>query len=192
MKQEFRNLHNDMLKDLEKAMKLELPERGKVESCFWIAHNYWNKLKEFLNRRSFKDDHDEIEFFRNVKPRFTSYIEYMVLLSQALTCIPTEKDAEISYWKEEVERFKRFQQRNLEFVIYYECKRRHYDSIYFLRKNNKATAIIPAPVYDADPEFCTSHDCMIRAFLAYRMYSKYARKKLWEVTGRIRKSDRII
>ena len=182
MKQEFRRLYKEMLQDIHRCMQLELSERERVDGCFWIARNYWDKLKAILKMRGFKDENDEIDFFRNVKPRFTCYIEYYVILTEALVCVPISKDAAVSYWKEEVNRVKRFCDKHSDFIIYYQCKRRHSDAIYFLRKNNRATVVTLPAVYDADPEYGTSHDSIIRTFLAYDMYAKYVRKRLWELT----------
>ena len=124
----------------------------------------------------------KINFFRNVKPRFTCHIEYMRLLSQAMLFVPAGKEDAINYWTREIERYKEFYQKNIEFIVYYGRKDWHLNSIYFLRKNNKPDNNTSSNAYDADPNFCTSHDPIIRSYLAYTMYAKYARKKLLALT----------
>ena len=74
MRQDYQLLHSQMLRDIERCMQLELPEKERAESCFWIANNHWDKLKELIKGKAFKDESEEIEFFRNVKPQFTFYI----------------------------------------------------------------------------------------------------------------------
>ena len=124
----------------------------------------------------------EIVFFRNVKPRFTCHIEYMMLLSEALLNVPAASQDVINYWTREMNRVKGFYNKHIEFVVYYGRKDWHFNSTYFLRKNDKSGNSKPDHPYDADPEYCTSHDPLISSYLAYTMYSKYARKKLWELT----------
>jgi hypothetical protein len=168
-----------MLQDIERCMQLELPERENAESCFWIANNYWDKLKEVMKRKPFRDESEEIEFFRNVKPQFTCYIEYFVILSEALMFIPAERLCAVDYWEDELKRFKRFCDKNYEFVIYYESGKRYHDSIYFLRKNTQGSKfVLSAPVYDVDIAFCTSHDQIVRSYLAYKKFHEYAKQRI--------------
>jgi hypothetical protein len=179
MKQEYQLLYHDMLADIERCMQLELPNEERIEACFWVASNYWEKLKELLEGREFKDDSDEIEFFRNVKPRFTCYIEYFILLSEALVFVPEDKKCAIAFWEEESRRFNRFCTRNQIFVSYYESGKRSKDNIYFLRKNaDDLSFVLSAPVYDVDVAFCSSRDQIVRRYLAYKMFNEYAKKRL--------------
>ena len=182
MKKEFRIIHNEMLENIQRTMKSGSPESQRADSCCWITVDYWNKLKIVLKKRGFKDDKDEIDFFRNVKPRFTSYIEYMMLLREALYSVPAEINNATDYWTKEIDRFKLFYNNNIDFIVYYGRKDWHYNSIYFLRRNNKSDNSKSAHPYDADPEYCTSHDPIIASYLAHKMYAKYARKKLWALT----------
>ena len=108
MKQEFRQLHNKMLQDIQRTMEADLGESQKADSCFWIAIDYWDKLRAIVKQSGFSDDNDEINFFRNVKPRFTCHIEYMRLLSQAMLFVPAGKEDAINYWTREIERYKEF------------------------------------------------------------------------------------
>lgn len=175
MKPIYENLHREMLWDIKRCLKLPHPEMENAERCFWIARKYWEKLKELLKGRPFKDERDEIEFFRNVKPQFTCYIEYFVILSEALLFIPEERQCAITYWEEESNRLKRFCDRHHSFVQYYESGNRHQDNLYFLRKSGEDLKFVPAvPAYDMDIAFCSSHDQLVRSYLAYKKYYEYA------------------
>lgn len=182
MKKEYEPLYRDLLQDIERSMNLELPEKERAENCFWIANNYWGKLKELLRDRSFKDESDEIDFFRNVKPQFIHYIEYFVILTEALMFAPEESHSGIIYWDGEMKRFKRFCEKNNEFVTYYESGQRYKDSLFFLRKSSGDVKHVPsAPSYDVDADYCTSHDGFVRSYLAQKKYYDYVKKKLEEV-----------
>ena len=182
MKQEFRLLHNKMLQDLRTTMELELDERQKAESGYIIAKGYWDKLKEIIKTRGLNNEKEEIDFFRNVKPRFTCHIEYMILLNAALLNVPSDTQDVINYWTREMNRVKDFYNKHIDFIVYYGRKDWHFNSTYFLKKSNKSGNTKPDHPYDADPEYFTSHDPLISSYLAYTMYSKYARKRLWALT----------
>ncbi len=182
MKQEYELLHKELLQDIERCMSLELPEKERAESCFWIANNYWDKLKGLLKAKVFEDEYDEIDFFRNVKPQFTHYIEYFVILTEALMFVPRENLSALIFWDGEMKRFKRFCDKHNEFVSYYESGQQYNDSMFYLRKNSgDLKFVISAPVYDVDADYCTSHDSFVRSYLAQKKYYDFAKKKLEEV-----------
>ncbi|HVT87043.1 MAG TPA: RteC domain-containing protein [Chitinophagaceae bacterium] len=167
-----------MIHDIVRCMQLELPESERVESCFWIANNYWDKLKAMMKRTKFKDDSEEVDFFRNVKPRFTCHIEYYAILSEALQFVPKDQKAVIHFWKEEHKRFARFCSKNETFVSFYESGEQYGNCIYFLRENKQPGIPIAVVPYDADENLCTSHDRVLRSYLAHKMYNDYVRGKI--------------
>jgi len=176
----FQLLYNDMLEDLWHNQELPLPEAEIVCSAFWIAHNYWDRLKLKVVVSGFSNDKDEIDFFRNIKPRFTAHIEYFTILSEALVCVPESPAEAVTYWQGEADRFKRFCERHEFFVRYYESGKNYSDSFLFLRRN--ASSSPPKfPIYDIVPEFCSSHDHLVRGYLAYKMFAEYCHKKLQEL-----------
>ena len=200
MKEEYKLLHREMIHDIVRCMQLELPEEERVESCFWIANNYWEKLKEIIKDKTspsgslsegeggfcfFESETDEIEFFRNVKPHFTCHIEYYAILSEALQFVPkpsTSSDQEVvDFWKEESKRFERFCRKNHEFVNYHQEEKHECDSSFFLRKNNLYKTGQGIAIYDSDPEMHTSHDHVLRSYLAQKKYSEYVRGKIEEL-----------
>ena len=52
----------------------------EIECCFHICNNYWGQVRERLIHYEFNTRHDEIEFFKIIKPLFTSQIEYYGLI----------------------------------------------------------------------------------------------------------------
>jgi hypothetical protein len=181
MKEQFLQLHNDMLTEINSCMKSDLPETEKVESCFWIASEYWDLLKKKLAEIRFKNDNEEIDFFRNVKPQFTGYIEYFTILAQAILFLPMQKQELMAYWEYETQRYKRFYDRNEDFIKYYESGLNYMDSNYFLKASNDLNYIPNATIYDVDTAFSTSHDHLIRSLFANKMYYEFALKRLEEL-----------
>lgn len=176
----FEELHKDFLADIDEGRYIELTLKEKVEKNFWRAKQYWETLKNFIRHNQFADDKAEIDFFKNVKPRFTCYIEYYVLLSQALISAPvaglTETTKKVlDFWKEEEKRCQRFFDKNKLFIEYYESGGESLDEAYFLRRNNTidVKTVSLAPVYEEDNEFCSYADPLLRSYLAHKKYHSY-------------------
>jgi hypothetical protein len=180
--QVYQIMHIEMLSCISLCMQQNLPEIQRIESCFWIALEYWKRIKKIISENKFSDEADEINFFRNVKPMFTSYIEYFIILVEAAMFVPNERDECMLYWKSEATRFERFCSKNREFISYYESDCHYLDSHYFSRTGITFKQLPKTPVYDIDNNFRTSHDHLIRSLLANKMYYEYVRKKIQELS----------
>lgn len=194
----YETLYQEMLKDIERCMGLSHPEKENAESCFWIARNYWEKLKEEVKKRVFKNASEEIRFFREVKPQFTFHIEYFVILTEALQFEPSvlQAPADIrnqmshdswetanqkiitEYWEQEEKRFKRFCQKHGEFIEYYESGEHCKDSLYFLRENDTRKDAILMSLYDTDKDLSTYYSQLLRSYLANKRYWNYVNEKI--------------
>lgn len=181
MNEKYQLLYNEMLQDIIRNQEQTLQEGERVASGFWIAHKYWERLKKIIDPDNFTNENEEIEFFRNVKPQFTAHIEYYTILSEALVCLPSLADEAIDFWKEEAKRFNRFCEKNEEFVNYYESGQHFKDGLFFVKRNDERRYIPKAPVYDVGSEYSTSHDHLVRGYLAYKMYNEYAQDRINEL-----------
>jgi len=166
---------------LLKEMLEEIGKNPVAEECFWIANKYWEEIKKIVRDKGFCSEAEEIEFFKVIKPSFTSYLEYFVLLSEALIAAPKAGQVAISFWEAESKRFQRFIDRNEIFIQYYTSGQTDHDKEYFTRivsVNNN----IQRMLYDLDPEFWSSHDYLVRGYLAYKRYYDYVMKRLMAIS----------
>lgn len=60
------------------------------------------------------------------------------------------------------------------FFAYYRSGKTTHDKEYFIRKNRKSQTPVFAPIYDIDMDFCTSHDHIVRGYIAHRRYVTFA------------------
>jgi len=181
----FEELYKKFLADIEESKLPCRTEKEQVEQCFWTSKKYWDHLKDHIRNNGFESEATEIDFFRNVKPAFTSYIEYYVLLSEALHSVPKSsptdpKEIVVNYWKHELDRSLRFNEKSKVFIQYYHSDSNDMDDYYFLRRNNnKSTGpLTTAPVYEEDTEFYTNGDPVLRSYLAYKKYNLYVTTEL--------------
>lgn len=178
MKQEYQLLYQEMLQEIERCIQLNLPEMERVESCFWIAQEYWEKLKSIIKQKDFNSDQEEIDFFREVKPQFTCYMEYFIILAESVKFVPMQINDAIEFWEQELQRVSRFYAKYKPFIDYYETGRKDDDPRYFQRQGNGPNPSQKKFFFDNDPELMTSHDCILRSYLAHKKYSTYIRAKL--------------
>lgn len=178
MDPKFKQFFLDMLNDLAVCMSMNQPLKTKAEKCFWIAHDHWKELVYNKNLLDFCNDHEEIEFFKFVKPNFTSYQEYFILLYESLLFVPKDKENAICFWQDELKQYERFCNKHRYFISYYQTGKRKLDKVYFLRQNCQTNLECACSIYDINTMYRTSHDSLIRSFLARKRYWQFVRETI--------------
>lgn len=179
MKELADNLYQMMMSDIDLISKKGLSEVEVIECCFQITTTYWVRLRDRLANHQFKNQEEEIEFFKTVKPKFTSEIEYYNLLYHTQLFKPEYDPIEIlKFWKREAERLGRFIQDNKLFYEYYKSGVVVQDEDYFIRDNRDLSNFKEAKVYDLDNRAATSHDHMVASILTLEKYDEYVKGQL--------------
>jgi RteC protein len=182
MVEKWQKLYKEMLAGIEKFWHLQLSESEQVEWAFKLALNCWDDVKKELAVHSFENKTEEIDFYKNIKPKFTSYIEYLPMVYLGLSYQPKADDAiRSAFWLEETKMLQKFIDKNTDFVMYYKSGCTHKDLQYFLPENYDLANYIVSKIYETDGEFMTSHDHLVAVLLAHEMYHEYAKKKLAQV-----------
>lgn len=171
MKPQFEGLHKRMLQ--------ELAATANLEDRFKVALEYWRVVKEIFKNQKCRNEFDEPEFFRSIKPLFTSYIEYYLILYQSLIFLPPELDGVAGYWEDECKRYKRYYDKHKDFISYYESYSSEYDREYFTRANNRLETPPQERIFE-DTDCRSSHDHIVRGLLANSMYHEYVMQRLQE------------
>ena len=161
-----------MQNDLDYAIANNNNIKGQIEGCYEISNRYWEALKQKLIDFSFISKEDEIFFFKNIKPRFTSEIEYFKLIYHFEVLNPPVGVLDKFMFMEK-KRLNRFIQQNAEFYSYYKSNGTHLDEKYFLRINNKCESKSFLRPYDNEMQAKTSHDHMVASIMALEKYDAY-------------------
>lgn len=173
----WERIHNEMMDTMNQCKNLELPETEKIECCFRIATNYWEIVKRKWKEKENPSLDEEINFFRDLKPGFTAYIEFYLLQNQGLLFAPDWPAAKFSYWKNEANRYYRFCRRNMRFLFYFHSGSRKKDGEYFICRN-ESFPVSPSDKIFNDCDCRSSHDGIVRSFIANKMYREFATTKL--------------
>ncbi|HEY4875234.1 MAG TPA: RteC domain-containing protein [Puia sp.] len=174
MNANFLALYEMLVRDINMILEKDSSDKEKMESCFRLGIEHWNKLKSKIKSEGFESDKEEIHFFKDIKPRFTGEIEYYTQRYHAILFLPeTDTKSQVNFWEGELGRINKFFGSYHEFFKYYNSKKTEHDERYFLRRNSDGSNIAHANVFDLDNESATSHDWLLTNMIGYEKYKKY-------------------
>ncbi len=134
--------------------------------------------KQFLKNKYYGSE-AEIDFFKNIKPKFTSLIIYHNTILAIETNIPRGgKKITKEYINKELKKLKRFFNNNLEFYNYYRTSSSYLDSKYFVRNNYDVKLRLDSFYFVTDKQFSTTHDFKVANILANDLTQVYLETKL--------------
>lgn len=164
--------------DLAACEKSNLSCREKAEYCFGLAVKKWRELREKLMVYQFPSEKKEIEFFKTLKPRVTSEIEYYNLVYHSILFRPEEGESLLHFWGREYGRLRRFEAENKLFLQCYRGDESKLNAYFFLRKYYSLRAVQYIRIYDSDACVSTSGDWPAATLLALIKYRDYTMQKL--------------
>jgi hypothetical protein len=185
---EYQAYYHQLLATLALHTDAGRPESKKVEACFKSSLECWGKVRKEVKRHDFDNTADEIRFFKEVKPLFTSYIEYYTYCYHALLFMPAGDLPELKrFWKWEMRKIERFREKNREFCEYIRQGDTYKDNEYFLRSSNTIRGARPLQslVHDLDADITTSHDYLVTMIGAYDLYEKHIQAEIEKPGGTI-------
>ncbi len=140
--------------------------------------------KQFLKNKTISTD-TEIDFFKNIKPKFTSLSIYHNTILKIETKMPHggEKIAK-KYLNNELKKLKRFFDNNLDFYNYHRTGSSFLDFKYFVRGNYDIKLRLDSYYFETDHNFSTSHDFKVAKILAYDLVQVYLETKILQMSKR--------
>lgn len=178
MEQIYSSLLTELLKEIDQCWQSDLSEIKRFENCFWIAERYCKELEKRVLKKGFANEAEEIKFFKEVKPRLTSMVEFFVIATEALWFAGSEVVCSSQFWKEETQKYNRFRERQHRFVDYYEAGETHLDADYFLQANDESIGDVQSIMFDENHRMQFRKDWLVRSYLAHKMYHGFAQEKL--------------
>ena len=161
-------------------INLELDDSiSKSEKSVEISIKACNNLKkQFLKEKTISSE-KEIDFFKNIKPKFTSLYIYHNAVYKIETKMPHIGDRIAKkYLYKELKKLKRYFDNNLDFYNYHRTGSSFLDFKYFVRGNLDVKLRLDSFYFEADHNFSTSHDFKIAKILAYDLVQVYIETKI--------------
>lgn len=182
MNEQYRQLYEKMMLEMEDCGKRFATEKEQIECCFQTCERNWNALLKLLNHQQFRTVNDEIWFFKTVKPAFTGMLEYFALVYKAALFHPeTGSDVhEIrNFWNKELRHAEKFLEENEQFYHYFKTGNTEMDEVYFVRAMPSKDPSAYRSHTATDPfRANSSHDGLFAAIIARDKYLGYVRNKI--------------
>lgn len=125
------------------------------------------ELRKFVLAYEFIDIEEEITFFKDIKPLFTSkYYFYNKLLSLKIS-EPYEPNEPLKeYYTEQLKLLQEVVKENYDFHFYYLSGATYHDCVYFTRGNDNLASI------EYDLKFSTGYDLLVAKILANQLFKE--------------------
>lgn len=160
-------LYTDMLAQVQRIALTQDSELQKAEQAFHIVETTMMRLREYTVGYTFREEHDEIRFFKEIKPRFHCELVYFAELIHIETHKPYgSKELVISFYRQVLQRLQIYFERQQIHYLYYRARRTAEDKLLFLRD----TACIPLfhdDCMDLDRQFSTVGGSYFAKFMGF-------------------------
>ena len=169
--------------ELEFKIKQLEQEDGVIQKSQKVINVYLDiiqRLKDFIVKYNFKNEDEEIFFFKNVKPKYTSTLFfYTQMYHIEMNCICINKESIIEYYRNEQELIQQSIKKNIEFVRYLRSGSLHLDKELYLR--GRGVSFIDCKdiyYFDKDILFSTIGDFKKAKLLSNEKLLKYLNRTI--------------
>jgi hypothetical protein len=148
-------------------------EKRSIELCIVTLM----ELKAKTVKAGFTSRQEEIDFFKNIKPRFESQLKYHAALFEIERSKPPGSiQVQRKYFEKKLKEIYDFIQSDIEFYTYYKTGSTHFDELYFMRCS--CSLQLQCSVFDIDMNFRTTHDNKVSQILASDELTAYLNNEL--------------
>ena len=151
----------------------------KCEKAIEIILKSVTSLKNCINSNKFKTETEEIIFFKEIKPQFTSKLIYYNMVYKIEMKRPNGGNRILKkYFLNELQKLKAYFDNELDFYKYYRSGSSYLDHKYFLRGKYDIKLALDSYYFETDTSFSTSHDFKVARILANDLIQLYLEDQL--------------
>lgn len=183
----MKNFANQLLNQLDQQLTSIIPlvEEDPIQNCSLainILMESYEKLRAaYINQKTSQEE--EIDFFKNDKPKLTSQIIYFNEIYTIESNKPVASEKTIrKYYTNQLKKQEQFFIDNAEFYRYYRKGNQYLDEKYFLRNQQDSRCVMDSLYFQIDKLFATSHDYKVAQILAFEKVQIYLIAKLKKST----------
>lgn len=144
-----------------------------------MLENAFRQLKAFVSDYTFRNETDEILFFKVTKPSLFSKLIYYNKVNSIESLRPNGSfDTIRSYLTNELDKLTDFYNQNIEFYKYYRSGSSMFDEYYFLRGKHDIQMSVESFYFERDPNFSTNYDFQAAVLLANDLLEAYLNEEL--------------
>ena len=143
-----------------------------------VLADAFKQLKLFVLSHNFKNDDDEISFFKEIKPRLCFRLIYYRKVYNIEMNRPIGIDKQREYLCDILNDINKYNSKRLDFIRYYRSGSTHLDALYFLRDSTDAEQYLETFFHELDPKFSTNCDFKVAKILSNDMLSAYLMQEI--------------
>lgn len=180
----MKNFSSKLISELEEQLKcIKQEEKDPVKyseqaiNCTIIA---LEKLKSFFKNYQITDKKEEIEFFKEIKPKITSKLIYYndIYTIEINKPIGEDKKQIKNFYKKEIRKRYNFFSKNAEIYKYYRTNNNYLDKKYFTIRKYDIKLTLESYYFQSDNNFSTSHDYLWAKIIANEKIISYLKANL--------------
>lgn len=172
------NLEKEIEKKLKKIESADLNILKKSLEASLVLGDAFQKMKEFISTYTFRNEAEEIEFFKVIKPRLFYRLIYYRKIYNIEMNRPVGVESQRAYLIDEIKAINRYNAKRSDFVRYYRSGLTHMDSMYYLRGSIDTALYLESFHHERDPSFSTNCDFKVARILANEFLIQYLTKEL--------------
>lgn len=174
-----KSLQTEVYVKLSKINGEEKDVLTSTRECILLLEGALEKLKAFIKSYDFKDEAEEIRFFKELKPELLSnLIFYYEVYNMEITRPKGEEKVRHEFLRKELQKINEFFRCNTDIYFYYRLGNTLLDREYFLRGKQSVQIIQEVFYFERDPEFSTLCDFKLAKILANEMLETYLLEQL--------------
>ena len=172
-------LKDKILQNSQVIEKMECSAMQKSALIVSKLEDAFEELKSFIINYSFRNDAEEIYFFKEIKPQLFSQLVYHNKIYNIEMRMPTGSLEDRKQYLTQVQsRIKYFFDMNTDFYQYYRTGSTHLDQFYFLRGKPDIQLLLDSFYFERDALFSTCYDFKVTKIIANEMLAIYISSKL--------------
>lgn len=166
----------DQLEDIEGREEMSL---ANASAAIALLEASFDKVKTSISAYIFKNEVEEIHFFKVTKPQLFSKLIYYQKVCRIEAARPAGSNTAIrNYLTKELDRIQYYFERNIDFYKYYRNGYTHFDNYYFLRGKPDIQLTLDSFYFERDPKFSTCYDFTVAKVIANDMLTVYINNEL--------------
>jgi len=183
MKAYIQTLYTELQEDLEAYMEMGILPINKLSGALHTLRGTLGKLKSHVLQHPFKDQQEEITFFKKEKPLFVAEQLYAVDLCIIQTAQPRYDTALIrEYLESELRQINVYFRKYSFLYQYYQLDSTDMDVLLFVRGAYPKDVLVPDAA-DPDPAFSTACDHLWARFMAYERLREWLVSEIRAMDG---------
>lgn len=151
--------------------------KKSMEASLVLAEAF-DKLKQFILSYQFRNEMEEITFFKEIKPKFCYRLIYYRKIYNIEMNRPAGVEKQKEYLNEQLNEINKYNIKRLDFIRYYRSGATYLDSLYFVRGKTDTEQYLETFYYELDSNFSTNCDFKVAKILSNDMLMAYLMQEI--------------